>query len=482
MDDAETVDALNQYLARQGAKTDLFAKDAFRQLDESRGVSPQGFGNRFDEAGQFSGNAGAPEKFGQGFAAGFGSEPLYDPSSDYAQFLQKTGPIGTTFGPGIGEVGQALARAPAGLLQGLLSAGVPRDIVGMVEADGLTGRAGRMATHIPAAMDVASHAAPYAAAAAGIRAYHGTPHDFDKFELSPRTSMTGEGAQKYGHGLYLAESEDVAKNYRDALSPQDENRWLFDGEELRKNMTGDEVVDRLLNELLDDPYMSVQEARSAISDWHHDYNRSLGDEGYYDARNHLKGVARDVESRLERPSLGHMYETEIGAPVEQFLDWDKPLHEQSPFIQQVLRQVGVQVPDAAKTWSVKPSAEGSSWNLHDPEGGWYGVYPDEAGVRAALAEKVGSGKSAYYKLGGPTDDPVHATEVLRKAGVPGIRFLDQFSRGSGEGTHNLTVFDDALIDIVRKYGIAGLAAIPAISGAAQGFLPPPPGQSGGPSL
>jgi hypothetical protein len=34
-----------------------------------------------------------------------------------------------------------------------------------------------------------------------IRAYHGSPHNFDRFSLDK--IGTGEGAQAYGHGLYL---------------------------------------------------------------------------------------------------------------------------------------------------------------------------------------------------------------------------------------------------------------------------------------
>lgn len=47
----------------------------------------------------------------------------------------------------------------------------------------------------------------------GITAYHGSPHDFDKFSLDK--IGTGEGAQAYGHGLYFADSEGVARSYRD---------------------------------------------------------------------------------------------------------------------------------------------------------------------------------------------------------------------------------------------------------------------------
>lgn len=343
-------------------------------------------GQRFGEAGEFKGLGGIDPRIANplAFGAWAGKHYVVDPIADAAGLTGDvmSGKYGSQPSPDNPEFMGRVLNAAGLVTGGSMAAPVERDALGM-----------------------------------GVRAYHGSPHDFDEFELSPRTSMTGEGAQKYGHGLYLAESEDVAKNYRDALSPQDENRWLFDGEELRKNMTGDEVIDRLLNELVDDPYVSVHEARQAIADWHDDYNSSLGDEGYYDAASHLKGVAKEVESRLERPSLGHVYETEIDAPVEHFLDWDKPLHEQSPFVQQALRAAG-------------------------------------------LAEKTGTGKSAYYKLSGPKEDAVQATEVLRKAGVPGIRYLDQFSRGSGKGTHNLTVFDDGLISIVKKYGIAGIMALP----------------------
>ena len=48
-----------------------------------------------------------------------------------------------------------------------------------------------------------------------IPVYHGTPHSFDKFDMSK--IGTGEGAQAYGHGLYFAESPAVAKDYKTKL-------------------------------------------------------------------------------------------------------------------------------------------------------------------------------------------------------------------------------------------------------------------------
>lgn len=49
-----------------------------------------------------------------------------------------------------------------------------------------------------------------------IRAYHGSPYDFERFDLERIGS--GEGAQMYGYGLYFAEETDVARGYRKELS------------------------------------------------------------------------------------------------------------------------------------------------------------------------------------------------------------------------------------------------------------------------
>jgi ADP-Ribosyltransferase in polyvalent proteins len=46
---------------------------------------------------------------------------------------------------------------------------------------------------------------------ATIRAFHGSPYDFETFDASK--IGTGEGAQSYGHGLYFAERPEVAKTY-----------------------------------------------------------------------------------------------------------------------------------------------------------------------------------------------------------------------------------------------------------------------------
>ena len=55
-----------------------------------------------------------------------------------------------------------------------------------------------------------------------IRAYHGSPHDFDEF--STDKIGTGEGAQAYGRGLYFAEREGTAQSYKGSTNYADKKR------------------------------------------------------------------------------------------------------------------------------------------------------------------------------------------------------------------------------------------------------------------
>ena len=47
-------------------------------------------------------------------------------------------------------------------------------------------------------------------------AYHGTPHNFDSFDLG--AIGTGEGAQAHGWGLYFAKDKKVSESYRETLT------------------------------------------------------------------------------------------------------------------------------------------------------------------------------------------------------------------------------------------------------------------------
>ena len=55
---------------------------------------------------------------------------------------------------------------------------------------------------------------------------------------------------------------------------------------------------------------------------------------------------------------------------------------------------------------------------------------------------------------GSFKSPKDASEKLKALGIPGIRYLDQASRGAGSGTRNYVMFDDQFPEIVSRNGVS----------------------------
>jgi hypothetical protein len=244
-----------------------------------------------------------------------------------------------------------------------------------------------------------------------INAYHGSPHDFEKFDLSK--IGTGEGAQAYGHGLYFAENEGVAKGYKEALAGGNDPMMAMAKDALRRaNGDGKLAADQLRSGLFQDRPGVAELADKLASGW--------------------------------KPE-GKMYQVAIKASPEHFLDWDKPLGEQHPKVQEILKGI--------------PGRKVTGDSVYDAP------YRDRLSVQDfyhTLAKDMVPAED--LRPGFDARSPHAAMNALREAGIPGIKYLDQGSRGKGDGTRNYVVFDDKLIDILKKYGIAGLAALPAAGG------------------
>lgn len=294
----------------------------------------------------------------------------------------------------------------------------------------------------------------------GIRAFHGSPHDFDRFDMSK--IGTGEGAQAYGHGLYFAEDEGVARSYRDVLAGAN-NRFMdsgkgsgvvienpigdgwraamYQGEPGFKDQTG------LATRGLDDQFFptfdeALAHARKqgyikhdspALTHWDDGYHKPIDSAGIGNLED-LTGaqiVARDP---------GRMYEVRINADPEHFLDWDKTVSEQSEIARNALKK--------ALGYDISPE-DGGQRLANRALRNW------EALQSQTVADLI----SNETMLGGRGLD-AHS-EALAKAGIPGIKYLDAGSRGVGDGTRNYVVFDDRLVEILKKYGWMPGMAIPA---------------------
>lgn len=254
-----------------------------------------------------------------------------------------------------------------------------------------------------------------------IKAYHGSPHSFDKFDLSK--IGTGEGAQAYGHGLYFAEAEPVAREYRDALSRGYPVR--IGGEDIDFS-DPIHVAAKYMHDFQGDRGKAWLNLKNEITNYGEQMHPA-----HKGAKEQALRIIRNDEALPDVQKPGHMYEVNINADPEHFLDWDKPLGDQTDAVRKAILAAAETAPMPSKGPAIR--------NRQSIIGG-------DASV---------PGDVLYNNIGG-FKRPAETSSLLREAGIPGIKYLDQGSRGAGEGSRNYVVFDDKLVDIARKYGLLPL--------------------------
>lgn len=289
-------------------------------------------------------------------------------------------------------------------------------------------------------------------AKAPIKAYHGSPHDFDQFSMDK--IGTGEGAQAYGHGLYFADSEKVAKSYRDNLS---DGLKAYDGQPITKNgMPWSDGADPLetakftLAHFKGDKVKAKASLLARASDYDGGVNQRHAD-WYKQSASAIDGL----DPSKVGESAGKMYEVNIHADPDDFLDWDAPLSQQQA--QKASKALGdvrpVKLPNGYfGVTRIGPDGSGKIIQ------GINESSPDAALSRWNTTFDGMSGANANTVLSGIAGDRAAVTEGLKAQGIPGIKYFDGGSRGAKQGTRNYVVFDDKLISIVKKYGIAGALA------------------------
>jgi hypothetical protein len=263
-----------------------------------------------------------------------------------------------------------------------------------------------------------------------IRAYHGSPHNFSRFDASKIGS--GEGAQAYGHGLYFAGSEDVAKSYRGIAPAVPSDAALESLRRIEERLQKLRTEKSKLEFALED---AAEQGGFAAPGW--------GDiklpppEVMGRLQPQLKAVNDELNAlameqmQVRQGGRGHMYEVDLGVPEEALLDLDFPVIRQSPAIQEML--------------------------------GGYGRAPSHF----SFGQEGWRGSNALFSardnLGGSAKE---ASRALLERGIPGVRYLDGNSRSAGQGTRNYVMFPGAedRIRILRKFGLLA----PIAAGSAMG--------------
>jgi hypothetical protein len=268
-----------------------------------------------------------------------------------------------------------------------------------------------------------------------IRAYHGSPYDFDRFDASK--IGTGEGMAAYGYGHNFTSRKDIAQYYRDSLR---------------------DMLDR------DPPADLFAEERAAMREWAEASQKmrewenppsglgnllaELGHANPHQAAADA-ALARALRAREEMETFknpGRIYEVEIAHPAPSLLDWDRTLAEQQRLLPQVERAIN-KIPDPAARYDNMLAIE------------------DPASFK---------GKEVYGVLRNSLGGDIAASQALLEAGVPGMRYLDGPSRSStvlvNAGSQNTLMFPgtEDSIRILRKYGL-----LPPMAAAAGGAASEP---------
>lgn len=289
-----------------------------------------------------------------------------------------------------------------------------------------------------------------------IKAYHGSPHDFDKFSTEHMGS--GEGAQAYGRGLYFAQREGTAKSYRDALSTT--GYKSSSGKEL-KDMPSSYGFANLMDEM----------RRSNRSD--EDVVKMLRSEADKDdiypfpENKKRSKAARKLADKLEQGKIvyksdGKMYEVDIDASPDELLDYDTLLKDQPKDIQdKVFSAMEADLDKKITAEDVKRMDELIESNpLLTPHKDKLRL-KEEPSLRERMLNYNGAQIMNMFAM----HSPKKQADRIKDAGIKGIKYADAQTRFSPKGkTHNYVIFDDKLIEISRKYGIPPVMASAVIAG------------------
>jgi len=241
----------------------------------------------------------------------------------------------------------------------------------------------------------------------GMTAWHGSPHIFEKFDSSKIGS--GQGAQAYGRGLYMAEKKDVSLPY---MQPA------------YKDMVGTSIDGKPINSLnLNyEQYTAARAAEraggipQAIEKYTNEVNSALSKgnkkyaEGMQEVLDSIKSLpGKEIQKTIDQSKNlysghnGFLYKVDLpDTHVRRMLDWDAPLKDQPRNVRALAKQLGMDMNDLGGDLVAK-------------------VGKDEAGK-----------------------------EIMQKANIRGIKYFNEQGVKTKEPSRNFVVFDPNHLTILER--------------------------------
>jgi hypothetical protein len=321
----------------------------------------------------------------------------------------------------------------------------------------------------------------------GIIAFHGSGADFDEFKLEK--IGTGEGNQAFGYGLYFTEKEDIAKFYRDSVGAGNEVTYKgkviqdldqdFADENNIAHMAGQQETPEDMQRVVADEVRRTRNNLAGIEQSIKDFQQNpdvyplkfhgmeISMETAEKQREFLQrrlDAALEVQDnigQIETKPAGTMYQVGLHVNSDELIDYDKTFDEQSPFVQQAILKVlnEIHIDDAVNM----------GFDVFSPP---YNGNEEMAlqATRQAMLDNFAVVRflNDWSVLRGAENS---GEELLEKHGVKGIKYKAQRGVGARNvpetGADNYVIFDDKLINIMKKYGIVGPVAVTAMKSEEQ---------------
>lgn len=284
--------------------------------------------------------------------------------------------------------------------------------------------------------------------------YHGTPHTFPAVPDNPLGAFdaskigTGEGAQAFGHGIYLAESPDVASGYKRILGNREfeiAGKKLYASSGLSSRVLDQQSkAETIAADALDD---AINAQSSAPAQFAANRLRQMARQYPEEAssiNDALNIIANWEKTGSASKMSGALYTADLpDAMIDRMLDWDAPLSKQPKSVQELTQRLRLLPGD--------PYNLERYFNSKNPNKG-----PIGAEIYAAIAKHFEKSDDAWNELGLTPDETRNiydaASRYASRLGIPGVKYLDGASRGTGKGTRNFVVFpgEESNVKILKR--------------------------------
>ena len=322
----------------------------------------------------------------------------------------------------------------------------------------------------------------------GIFAFHGSGQDFDKFKLSK--IGTGEGNQAFGYGLYFTESEDIAKFYKNAMSQKgtegltktvdykgkkinidnietNEESFVYANANLNPEITKNKLFKekkRIEKEIAtnNQAISQIQSGKvyksfdgTEISEIEFEKNNK-----FFQPKLDAINKVIDNLSEIKIVDSAKTYEVKINAVMDDLIDYDKSLGQQSDNIKNILNKMKSEVTvDDAVNLGFDPFDFAGS---------------QKKAIQETIKSLFGKDEDVVRFLNNWSairGEQATGEKLLAKYGAKGIKYKADQGVGARNvpetGKNNYVIFDDKIIDIMKKYGIVGAVGVTAMQGGEQ---------------